>query len=217
MSVIDVLGPEFEQAYGCRLALRYDPAKALKRHIDDGAAFDVAIVTRQVFDDLVAQGKMFAEPRSDIGRSGLGLSVRKGAAKPDIRTPESFKAALLAARSVVRSVEGSSGLYFEALLERLGIAEAMRGRIVLGPSGRVAELVARGDAELAVQQVSELLPVKGADYAGPFPAEFQLYTAFTAGVASAAKQRALAVAFVEALTTTEAAALFKAAGLEPAR
>ena len=215
MAVLDVLGPKFERANGCTLSLAYDPAKAVKRQIENGAVFDVAIVTRPVFDELVAQGKMLAEPRGDVGRSGLGGSVRQGAAKPHIGTTDAFKRALLAAKSVTRSTEGTSGIYFDKLLDRLGIAEAMRDKIVLGPSGRVAELVARGEAELAVQQVPELLPVAGAQYVGPFPSELQLYSEFVAGVASASRQRAIAAAFVEALTTPEAAALFKAAGLEP--
>ena len=141
--------------------------------------------------------------------------MRKGAAKPDIATTEAFKRALLAAKSVVRSIEGTSGIYFEKLLDRLGIAEAMRDKIVLGPSGRVAELVARGEAEMAIQQIPELLPVTGAQYAGPFPPELQLYSEFAAGVATASQHRETAKAFVETLTRPEAAALFMAAGLEP--
>jgi molybdate transport system substrate-binding protein len=215
VDVLNELGPKFERAHGCRLTYGYDPAKAVKRQVENGAAFDVAIVTRPVFDDLVAQGKMLAEPRGDVGRSGLGLSVRQGAAKPDIATAEAFKRTLLAAKSVARSTEGTSGIYFNTLLERLGIAEAMRDKIVLGPSGRVAELVARGKAEIAIQQVPELLPVAGAQYVGPFPPELQLYSDFTAGVAGASRHRDLAAAFVMALVTPEAAALFKAAGLEP--
>ena len=215
VDVLNELGPKFERAHGCRLIYGYDPAKAVKRQVENGAAFDVAIVTRPVFDDLVAQGKMLAEPRGDVGRSGLGLSVRQGAAKPDIATTEAFKRTLLAAKSVARSTEGTSGIYFNTLLDRLGIAEAMRDKIVLGPSGRVAELVARGEAEMAIQQVPELLPVAGAQYVGPFPPELQLYSDFTAGVAGASRHRDLAAAFVMALVTPEAAALFKAAGLEP--
>jgi len=215
LDVLNVLGPKFERAHGCRLSFGYDPAKAVKRQVENGAAFDVAIVTRPVFDDLAAQGKMLAEPRADVGRSGLGVSVRQGAAKPDIGTTEAFKRALLAAKSVVRSTEGTSGIYFDKLLDRLGIAEAMRDKIVLGPSGRVAELVARGEAEMAIQQIAELLPVTGAQYVGPFPPELQLYSVFAAGVATASKQREAAEAFVKALTAPEAAALFKAAGLEP--
>ncbi|HTT49438.1 MAG TPA: substrate-binding domain-containing protein [Pseudolabrys sp.] len=215
LDVLNVLGPKFERAHGCRLSYGYDPAKAVKRQVETGAAFDVAIVTRPVFDDLVAQGRMLAEPRADVGRSGLGLSVRAGAAKPDIGTTEAFKRTLLAAKSVARSTEGTSGIYFDRLIERLGLAEAMRDKIVLGPSGRVAELVARGEAEMAVQQVPELLPVAGAQYVGPFPPELQLYSDFTAGIASASRHRDVAAAFVKALTAPEAAALFKAAGLEP--
>ena len=126
LDVLNVLGPKFERAAGCRLSFGYDPAKAVKRQIENGAAFDVAIVTRPVFDDLVAQGKMLAEPRADVGRSGLGVSVRQGAVKPDISTTDAFKRALLAANTVVRSTEGTSGIYFDTLLGRLGIAEAMR-------------------------------------------------------------------------------------------
>jgi len=216
MDVLGVLGPKFERAHDCRLSYGYDPAKAVKRQVENGAAFDVAIVTRPVFEDLVVQGKMLAAPRGDVGRSGLGLSVRLGAAKPDIATTDAFKRTLLAAKSVVRSTEGTSGIYFNSLLDRLGIAEAMRDKIVLGPSGRVAELVARGEAEMAVQQIPELLPVTGAQYAGPFPPELQLYSEFVAGIASASRHRDLAATIVETLVSPEAAALFKAAGLEPA-
>lgn len=215
LDVLNELGPKFERANGCRLSFGYDPAKAVKRQVENGASFDVAIVTRPVFDDLAAQGKMLAETRADIGRSGLGLSVRKGATKPDISTTEAFKRALLAAKSVAHSTEGTSGIYFEKLLDRLGIAEAMRDKIVLGPSGRVAELVARGQAEMAIQQVPELLPVTGAHYVGPFPPELQLYSEFCAGVATASQHRETAKAFIATLTTPAAVALFTAAGLEP--
>ena len=215
MGVLNELGPKFERATGHRLSIGYDPAKAVKRQVENGAAFDVAIVTRPVFDDLAAQGKILLETRADIGRCGLGVAVRKGAPKPDIATTEAFKRALLAAKSLVRSTDGTSGIYFGTLLDRLGIAEAMRDKVKLGPSGRVAELVARGEADMAVQQIAELLPVTGAQYAGPFPPELQLYSEFAAGVASASKHREAAKAFIATLTTPEAIALFTAAGLEP--
>ncbi len=212
--VLAELGPLFERAAGFSLTVDYDPANALKRRIDDGAAFDVVIVTRPVINALARQGKVHREACIDIGRSGLGVAVRQGAAKPDITTGDAFRRALLAARSLVRSKEGTSGLYFETLLDRLGIADTMRDKIVLGQSGRIAELVARGEAEMAVQQIPELLPVKGVQYVGPLPAELQLYTVFAAGVGSAAKDRAAAKAFVDALATPSAAALFNVNGLE---
>ena len=173
----------------------YNPSAAILREIDGGAAFDVAIVTRPAIDRLAAQGKIVRESCADIGRCGLGVAVRKGARKPDIGTVDAFKRALLAAKSVVRSRDGASGQYFETLLDRLGIAEAMRGKIVIGPAGRIAELVARGEAELAVQQVPELMPVKGADFVGPFPDELQVYTVFAAGVAAASQQRDVRTGF----------------------
>jgi molybdate transport system substrate-binding protein len=143
------------------------------------------------------------------------VAVRQGVPKPDIATIEGFKRAMLAAKSVVRSAEGTSGLYFEQLLDRLGIAEAMRGKIRLGGSGRIAELVASGEAEMAVQQISELLPATGAEFAGPFPPELQLYTVFSAGISTASKDREAAKAFIDFLTAPAAVPLFKVKGLEP--
>ncbi len=212
--VLRELGPSFERASGARLAIDYDPANALKRKIEDGIAFDVAIVTRPVIDALGQRGKIVRESCTDIGRSGLGVAVRKGATIPDIASVNTFKNALLAARSIVRSREGTSGLYFESLLPRLGIAEAMRGKIMLGGSGRIAELVARGEADMAVQQIPELLPVKGVAFAGPLPDELQLYTVFSAGVGAACKAKDVATAFINALAAPAASALFKAKGLE---
>jgi molybdate transport system substrate-binding protein len=213
--VLGELGPVFERASGAKLTIDYDPANALKRRIDEGAVFDVAIVTRAVIDALGGQGKVVRDSCIDISRSGLGVAVRKGAARPDIATVDAFKRAMLAAGSVVRSKEGTSGLYFEMLLTRLGIGEAMRGKIVLGGSGRIAEMVARGEAELAVQQIPELLPVVGVDFAGPLPDELQLYTVFSAGMSAECKLRHVAKAFVDSLTTPAAATLFKLKGLEP--
>ena len=211
----DALGPKFERASGLPAVHRLRPGQGGQARIDNGAAFDVAIVTRPVFDALAAEGRILPETRADIGRSGLGVCVRKDAIAPDIATAEAFKRALLAATSVVRSTDGASGQYFETLLDRLGIAEAMRGKIVMGPSGRVAELVARGEAAMAVQQIPELLPVAGAQYVGPLPPELQFYTVFSAGVAAASRQRDAAKTFIAAITTPEAVALFKAAGLDP--
>jgi molybdate transport system substrate-binding protein len=212
--VLRELGPSFERGSGARLAIDYDPANALKRKIEDGIAFDVAIVTRPVIDALANRGKIVRESCTDIGRSGLGVAVRKGTAIPDLASADTFKRALLAARSVVRSREGTSGLYFESLLTRLGIAETMGGKIMLGGSGRIAELVARGEADMAVQQIPELLPVEGVDFAGPFPDELQLYTVFSAGVSAACKAKEVATAFINALAAPVASALFKAKGLE---
>ncbi|HEY1309626.1 MAG TPA: substrate-binding domain-containing protein [Pseudolabrys sp.] len=215
VEVLAELAPAFQRASGHALSFSYNPTAAIRREIDVGAAFDVAIITRPAVDELAAQGVILREGSADLARCGLGVSVRQGAAKPDIGTVEAFKHALLNAKSVVRSKDGASGKSFEALLERLGITGAMRGKIIVGPAGRIAELVARGEGELAIQQVPELVPVKGADFVGPFPAELQVYTVFAAGVATASKHRDAAKAFIEALAAPSAAALYKAKGLEP--
>ena len=215
MGVLSELGPRFEAATGETLSFSYDPANAIKRQIENGAAFDVVIVTRKAIDDLVRQGRVLPDTCVDIGRSGLGVSVRKGAPRPDISTVESFKQTMLAAKSVIRSTEGTSGLYFETVLDRLGIADEMKGKIKLGPSGRVAEFVARGEVEIAVQQVSELLPVIGADFVGPFPSELQLFTVFSAGVSTLSKEPKAAKALIDFLSAPASASVIKAKGLEP--
>jgi molybdate transport system substrate-binding protein len=214
--VMDALGAELDHAAGESVSLSYDPANVLKRRIEGGEAFDVAIATRAALETLARQNQVAADTIADLGRSGLGLSVRKGASLPDISTVDAFKRALLTAKSVVRSKDGTSGIYFATLLERLGIGTEMSGKIILGPSGRVAELVAKGDAAMAVQQVSELLPVKEAHYVGPFPEALQLYTMFSAGIGTASKSRRAAERLLAALQTPAAVALFKAKGLDPA-
>jgi len=213
--VLRELVPGFEARNGMSLTIDYDPANVLRRRIEDGVSFDVAIVTRPVIDALAGLGKMIRDTCVDIGRSGLGIAVREGMAKPDITTPDAFKRTLLSAKSIVRSKDGTSGLYFETLLTRLGIFEAMHGKIIMGESGRIAELVACGEAEMAIQQIPELLPVRGTDFVGPLPAELQLYTVFSAGVGVSASDRAAAKYFIDNLTSAGSSALFIAKGLEP--
>ncbi len=215
MAVTEALAPAFERDNGVSLSFGYDPTNAIRRRIDGGEPFDVAIVTRPLLDELLQRSIVLADTAADIARSGLGVSVRKGATKPNIDTVEDFKRALLAAKSIVRSKDGASGVHFETLLPRLGIG-GIAGKIIMGPSGRVAALVARGEAELAIQQISELLPVEGADYVGPLPEKLQLYSMFSAGVSAACKQPAVARKFIAILTTPHAKALLKAAGLDPA-
>ncbi len=216
VEVLQALQPGFERAHGCRLVFSLDPTQAVRRRIEEGETFDIAIATRGGIDALAAAARSRRNLIVTIGSTGLGVSVRAGAPKPDIGSVEAFKRALLAAKSVVRSREGASGAMLETVMERLGIAEAMREKIVIAGSGRVAEVVARGEAELAVQQISELVPVQGADFIGPFPAELQQVTVFAAGVASASQMRDVAEAFVALLAAPASAALFTANGLEPA-
>jgi molybdate transport system substrate-binding protein len=214
--VLEALQADFERAHGCRLAFTLDPTQAVRRRIENGEPFDVAVAIRGGLDALAAQGRIAPATIVAIASTGLGVSVRAGVPRPDIGSVEAFKRALLDANSVVRSREGASGAVFQRVLERLGIADAMRGKIMIAGSGRVAEFVARGEAELAVQQISELVPVKDADFVGPFPPELQQVSEFAAGVASASKASDLAEAFVALLAAPATAPLVKRSGLEPA-
>jgi molybdate transport system substrate-binding protein len=219
LEVLSELGPQFARSSGHSLSFSYDAANIIKRRIEGGSRFDVVILTHGAVDDLTEQGKISADSRTDIARSGLGVAVREGAPKPDISTVDGFRQALLSAKSLIRSTEGTSGVYFEKLLERLGIADEMRSKIKLGPSDRtgwrLAEFVDRGEVDMAVQQVSELLSVQGAQFVGPFPPELQLYTTFSAGISPASEHREAAEAFIKSLTGSTAAPILKAKGLEP--
>jgi molybdate transport system substrate-binding protein len=215
--LVEEVTPEFERSTGHKLSMAYDPALAVKRQIENGTQFDVVLITRGAIDDLTAQGKIAPKSRVNLARSGLGVAVRKGLPKPDIGSVQAFKDALLAAKSVVRSTEGTSGQYFEKLLGQLGIAEQMKRKIVLGPSGRVSELAARGEVDMAVQQISEILPVAGVDFVGPFPAEVQLYTTFAGAVSASSTQADAAKALLAILAGPRAASILRDSGLEPAR
>ena len=187
----------------------------MRKEIDAGAAFDVAILTAEVTDDLIKQGKVTGS-RSDIAKSGVGVGVRAGAPKPDISTAEAFKRTLLSAKSVAYSAQGMSGVYFASLLQRLGIADEMRPKSKVQSGVPTGEVAARGEAELAIQQISELLPVAGLDLVGPFPPELQLYTVFSAGLGAHAKNKAGAQALIDFLSAQKSNPLLKAKGLEPA-
>jgi molybdate transport system substrate-binding protein len=211
------LMPAFERTGGTKPAITWGATAALVRELEAGASADLAILTAESIDDLINKGTIVAGSRVDIASSGIGLAVRKGAKKPDIGSPEALKAALLAAKSVSHSKSGMSGIYFPTVLARLGIADQMKSKIVMpDPGTPVGEVIARGDAEIGVQQISELLPVAGVDIIGPLPASLQKITTFSAGILSAAKEAAAAKAYVT-FVMAEAGPLLKAKGLEPAR
>ena len=159
---------------------------------------------------------MVAGSRVDLASSGIGVAVRKGANKPDIGSPDALKSALLAAKSVAHSKTGMSGIYFPTVLARLGIADEMKSRIVMPEPGTpVGELIAKGEAEIGVQQISELLPVAGVEIVGPLPAALQKITTFSAGLLAGAKDPDTAKALVKFLAA-EARRCSKEKGLEPA-
>jgi molybdate transport system substrate-binding protein len=209
--VLEEIVPDFERAHGCTVERRYDSSVAHMRHIAEGRTGDAAVFTAAAIDDLIAQGKVAR--RIDLAHSGVGIAVRAGAPKPDIGTAEKFKAALLAAKSVAHSKTGASGLYFVRLIERLGIADAIRAKSFVH-DGLTGEVAARGEAELAVQQVSELMQAGGVDIVGPLPDELQSMTVFSAGVLRDAPP--ITHDFIAALADPAHAALIHRNGMEPA-
>src|SRR5689334_18736628 len=176
------LAPEFERASGHKLNLTFGLAAAFKQKIEAGEPFDVVVLVPALLDDVIRQGKVTGDSRAVIARAGNGLAIRAGASRPDIATPEAFKATLIDARSIAYAKAGQSGVYFVGLVDRLGIADALKGKGLPQATGaEVGAAVARGDAELGVLPVSEILPVKGVELLGPFPAGLQGYVVMEAG------------------------------------
>lgn len=213
-AVVEELGPQFERQTGHKLAVTFGVANTMKRQIEAGERFDVAIMTAPVADDLIKQGKIVAATRTDLARGGIGIAVRAGTLKPDIGSVEALKRALLAAESIAYSKEGWSGLYFAGLVERLGIAEAMKPKTRYG-AANVGEMVATGEAQMGVQLINELMAVPGLELVGPLPAEVQNHVILTAGVGAQAADPAAAEAFVRFLSAPAAAPLIRSKGLEP--
>jgi len=215
-AVMQELAPEFERASGHKVLVRYGLAAAFKQQIDGGEAFDVVVLTPPLIDDAIKRGLVAADTRSTIGRAGIGVAIRAGAPRPDIGSAEAFKSALLGAKSVGFAKEGASGTYFAGLLGRLGIADAMSQKLKPMPTGvEVGEAVARGEVELAVLPISEILPIQGAELLAPFPADVQSYVVMTAGVGAAAKERDAATDLIRFLKSPAALPVIAKKGMEP--
>jgi molybdate transport system substrate-binding protein len=214
--VVREIAPVFERETGRRLVIESAFAADLKRRIEAGAPFDVAILAPDMADDLVRQNKLAAGSRVDLGRTGLGVAVPAGAPKPDIGTADAFRRALLAAPTVAYADGGASGVQFHAILARLGIAEAMKPKLRPYPSGGAVEALARGEADLVVIGISAILAVPAVTLVGWLPPELQSYIVFTGSIGTAAREPEAAQALLKLLTSPAAVALFKSQGFEPA-
>ena len=213
--VIGELGPQFERATGHKIVIQYGPGGTLKRQIEAGEAFDLVIIASERVDELIKQGKIAGDSRVEIARIGIGVAVREGAPKPDISSVDAFKRTLLSVKSVTYAPEGATGEHFAKVLDRLGIAEQVKAKAKPNAPGRVAQVVAAGEVELAIGATPSLLSTKGGQFVGPLPAELQDWFVNTAGVSATAKQPDAAKALIKHLTTPEAAAVIKAKGMEP--
>jgi molybdate transport system substrate-binding protein len=217
--VLLALVPDFERTSGHKVTVENDTVGALTKRIAGGEAFDLAVLTPKAVDDLAKEGKFAAGSRANLARVGVGVVVKDGTPKPDIGSVAAFKQALLAAKSVAYidpAAGGSSGIYVAGLLDKLGIAADVKPKAKLIPGGAVAEHVAKGEAELGIHQISEILPVKGVRLVGPLPAEIQNYTVYAAGVGAHAKESDAAKALLKTLTSPAAAEVLKSKGMEPA-
>jgi molybdate transport system substrate-binding protein len=214
--VLDELVPMFERTTGHKVTVSFQSGGLLPVKVKEGAQADMVVTTPATIDELVAAGKLVAGTRVDFVRSAAGVAVRAGAPKPDIGTTEAFKTALLAAKTVGIS-QGPSGQHLMSVLAKLGIAEAIKAKTVTPPLGtRIGTLVARGDAEIGVQQITELLLIPGIDYVGPLPKELQANIVYALATPSNAKETEAAKALAKFLTSETAVPVMKKLGLEPA-
>jgi molybdate transport system substrate-binding protein len=205
--------PLFERATGSKVDLRFALTSVLTKEIEAGAQFDVALLPRGELDALAQSGAIVQGRLTDITRSAVGLCVRAGARKPEIGTVDVLKRTLLGARTLGYS-DGPSGAYVAKLLVRLGIAEDMKPRTRL-TSAPVAELVASGEAEIGIQQIVAILPVKGADLVGPLPSELQNIIVYAAGISVHTANPDPARALIAFMATPEVVRIIREKGMEP--
>ena len=217
--VVLALVPDFEKQTGNKVVVDNDTAGGLKKRIEGGETFDVAVITPAVIDELSEAGKIAAGSRVNLASVGVGVVVKEGAPKPDVSTVDAFKRALLEAKSVAYidpASGGSSGIYVDKLLERLGIADQVRPKAKLKKGGHVADLIVNGEAELGVHQISEIVPVKGAALVGPLPQEIQNTTTYAAGLSASPQNKEAAQQLIKMFSAPAAATVLKSKGMEPA-
>lgn len=217
--VVVALAPDFERQTGHRLVIDNDTAGALARRIAGGEQFDLVVLTDAAIAQLARDGKLAPGASAPLGRVGIGVAVKRGAALPDIGSVESFRRALLGSRAVAyidSAAGGSSGVYLDQLFDKMGIAAQVKAKAVLVPGGLVAQRVVSGEADIAIHQISEILAVPDAVLVGPIPAAIQNYTAYAGGVAAGARDPGAARALLAMLRDEAARAAMQARGMEPA-
>jgi molybdate transport system substrate-binding protein len=210
-----LLVPGFEQMTGHRVMTTWGGVNAVAKRVTDGEIADVVMLPAPQIDDLIKLGKLVAETRVNVATSGVGVAIRAGAPKIDVSSSDGIRKALLAAKTIAYSA-GPSGVHMERLIAKWGLTEQLKAKIVPPiPDVPIGEMVARGDAGIGFQQVSELLPVKRIDYVGPLPADIQEVTVFSAAVHKAAGPTDAARALLKYLTAPDAASVIRKTGMEP--
>lgn len=216
-AVIDELKPQAERAIGRPMVIEFGTSSVVKKRIEDGAAFDVAILTSDVIDDLAKDAKIDPGTRMEIARCGIGLGVRAGAAKPDIKTSDALKKTLLAAKSITYAQDGASAAYILQMENKLGIADKMKAKTILekgsvGSNARVAD----GSAEMILTLVSEILPAPGVQLVGPLPNNVQHYVSFAVGSSKNSKNADANKALTKFLSSPAVEGTLKAKGMQAA-
>jgi molybdate transport system substrate-binding protein len=215
-TVIDDLRPQWEHAAGHPVTIEFGTTAVLKQRLEAGEAFDVTVLTSEAIADLVKDGKIAAASRVELARCGIGVGMRAGAAKPNIKTADALKQTLQKAKSVSYASEGASRAYLDKMFDRFGITADMKAKTVLTPSSvKSNELVRDGKAEYILTLVSEILPAApGVELVGPLPSEVQSYVNFAAGVSAKTANAEAGKAMVQFLKGSKAASVFQAKGLE---
>jgi molybdate transport system substrate-binding protein len=219
-SIVEDLGPKFERATGHKLAITFATGGATVKRAQDGESADVVIAPRSGIDGLVKSGKVAADNVTAIASTGISVAVRKGAPRPDISSAEALKRTLLAAKSVTYlnpADGGASGIHFARVLDRLGIANEMKSKTIYAPTtGAVGVMVANGEAEIGVLQFQLLFSVPGIEIVGPLPGDLQDSTVFSAAILGGTREVEASKALITYLRSSEAMAVIKAKGMEPA-
>jgi molybdate transport system substrate-binding protein len=218
--VLTELAGAFQRSSEHKITIILEPPAEIRRRIVNGETVDVVMSSSALIGDLIQQGKIVPDSKLTLARVGIGVAVGAGSAKPDIATVEAFKRTLLAARSIVYTdpaVGGASGIHFEKIIDSLGIAKKIKAKSILNARAATtpnAEIVARGEAELGIQLISEIVSVPGAELLGPLPAELQDMTVISAGIVVTASEPDAARVLFKFLTSPAAAAVIKATGME---
>ena len=208
------LAGRYEAAGGARIDADFAPTLGLLERLRGGEGADVVILTKEALEDLASKGRVVAESCVDLARSFVGIAVKAGAGHPDIATEAALRAALLGGR-VAYSRIGASGIFFAQLIERMGIASEVNARARIIPSGFTAERLLAGEADLAVQQLSELKQVAGVEVVGPIPRQLQTPAVFSGGRLASSRQPVPSDALLKYLASSEVAPVLRDSGLEP--
>lgn len=215
MGAMRSLASAFAAATGIRVDPDFAPTLALLKRLRDGEAADLVILTREGLDEMIGEGRVVAGSAADLARSFVGIAVRAGQAHPDIASEAALRGTLLAARSVAYSRLGASGVYFAKLISRMGIAAEINAKATIVEQGFTAERLVSGEADLAVQQISELKQVDGIEVIGPIAHELQTPAVFSAGRMANAKQADAADRLLRYLSSPEVVPVLRQSGLEP--